>query len=68
VQSKIIAKSTEIPINYRMVLRSGEWKVYDVIIEGISMVKNYRSQFRQLLAKGSPADVLETLREKVNKA
>ena len=68
VQSKIIAKSVEIPISYRMVLRSGEWKVYDVIIEGISMVKNYRSQFRQLLAKGSPADVLKTLREKVNKA
>lgn len=68
VQSKIIANSTEIPINYRMVLRNGEWKVYDVIIEGISMVKNYRSQFRQLMAKGSPADVLKTLREKVNKA
>ncbi len=68
VQSKIIAKSMEIPINYRMVLRSGEWKVYDVIIEGISMVKNYRSQFRQLLAKGSPDDLLKTLREKVNKA
>ncbi len=68
VQSKIITKSKEIPISYRMVLRSGEWKVYDVIIEGISMVKNYRSQFRQLLAKGSPADVLKTLREKVNKA
>jgi len=68
VQSKIIAKSVEIPISYRMVLRSGEWKVYDVIIEGISMVKNYRSQFRQLLAKGSPDALLETLREKVNKA
>lgn len=68
VQSKIIAKSTEIPINYRMVLRNGEWKVYDVIIEGVSMVKNYRSQFKQLLVKGSPDDLLKTLREKVNKA
>ena len=68
VQSKIITGDKEIPINYRMVLRNNEWKVYDVIIEGISMVKNYRSQFKQLLAKGSPADVLKTLREKVNKA
>jgi len=51
-----------------MVLRNGEWKVYDVVIEGISMVKNYRSQFKQLLVKGSPADLLKTLRDKVNKA
>ena len=68
VQSKVVAGSTEIPINYRMVLRNNEWKVYDVIIEGISMVKNYRSQFKQLLVKGSPDDLLKTLREKVNKA
>jgi len=68
VQSKILAQSGEIPISYRMVLRNGEWKVYDVIIEGVSMVKNYRSQFKQLLTKGSPDDLLKTLREKVNKA
>ena len=68
VQSKVIAQSAEIPIHYRLVLRNGKWKVYDVIVEGISMVKNYRSQFGQLLAKGSPDDLLKTLREKVNKA
>ena len=68
IHTKILAKSAEIPINYRMVLQNGEWKVYDVVIEGVSMVKNYRSQFQQLLAKGSPADLLKTLREKVNKA
>ncbi len=68
MQSKVIAKSVEIPINYRMVFRNGEWKVYHVITEGVSMLKNYRSQFRQLLAKGSPADLLNKLWEKVNKA
>lgn len=68
VQSKIYTKSTEIPINYRLTIRNGVWKVYDVVIEGVSMVKNYRSQFRQLLVKGSPDDLLKTLREKVNKA
>ena len=68
VQTKIHASTAEIPINYRLVLRNGEWKVYDVVIEGISMVKNYRSQFKQLLVKGSPDDLLKTLREKINKA
>lgn len=68
VQSKVIDQSKEIPIHYRMVLRNGKWKVYDVIVEGVSMVKNYRSQFDQLLAKGTPDDLLKTLRDKINKA
>jgi len=49
------------------VLKDGKWKVYDVIIEGISMVKNYRDQFRDILAKDSPEQVLKMLREKVAK-
>ena len=40
-------------------------KVYDVSIEGVSMVKNYRTQFRDILAKGSAEKLLEILRKKV---
>ena len=61
VQSKIITSTAQIPINYRMVIRGKEWKVYDVVIEGISMVRNYRSQFNEILAKQSPDQLLETL-------
>ena len=68
VQSKLIRSGTETPINYRMVLLDGNWKVYDVVIEGVSMVKNYRSQFKEILSKGSPEELLKTLREKVKKA
>jgi len=57
----------KIPLDYRLVLKDGKWKVYDVIIEGISMVKNYRDQFRDILAKDSPEQVLKMLREKVSK-
>ncbi len=55
----------KIPLFYRLTNKSGSWKVYDVIIEGVSMVKNYRTQFRDILAKGSPEKLLEILREKV---
>jgi phospholipid transport system substrate-binding protein len=55
----------KIPLFYRLTDKSGSWKVYDVIIEGVSMVKNYRTQFRQILSKGSPEKLIETLREKV---
>jgi phospholipid transport system substrate-binding protein len=57
----------KIPLFYRLTNKSGSWKVYDVIIEGVSMVKNYRTQFRKILAKGSPDKLIEVLRDKVNK-
>jgi len=57
----------KIPLFYRLTDKSGSWKVYDVIIEGVSMVKNYRTQFRQILAKGSPDKLLKILRDKVGK-
>ena len=57
----------KIPLFYRLTDKSGSWKVYDVIIEGVSMVKNYRTQFRQIIAKESPEKLLEILRKKVGK-
>ena len=54
----------KIPLFYRLTNKSGSWKVYDVIIEGVSMVKNYRTQFREILANGSPDKLLEILRDK----
>jgi phospholipid transport system substrate-binding protein len=68
VQTHIITKSVEIPIYYRVYLKDGEWKVYDIIIEGISLVKNYRTQFREILANNPPEEVLEILRKKTKKA
>lgn len=57
----------KIPMFYRLTDKSGSWKVYDVIIEGVSMVKNYRDQFKDILAKDSPEKLLEILRSKVGK-
>jgi phospholipid transport system substrate-binding protein len=57
----------KIPLFYRLTDKSGSWKVYDVIIEGVSMVKNYRTQFRKILAKNSHEKLLDILRNKVGK-
>jgi phospholipid transport system substrate-binding protein len=66
VESYIITTDNKkVPLFYRMTNKSGQWKVYDVVIEGVSMVKNYRGQFRQILSKKKPEDLLQTLREKV---
>ena len=65
VQSEILTQTRTIPIHYRMILEQDEWKVYDVVIEGVSLVMNYRTQFREILANKSPENLLEMLREKV---
>jgi phospholipid transport system substrate-binding protein len=65
VSTRVITASKEIPISYRMILKDGVWKVYDVIIENVSLVQNYRTQFNDILAKNSPEQLLEILRKKV---
>jgi len=65
VQSKVVTSSKEIPIFYRMLLKNGKWKVYDVVVENVSLVQNYRTQFNEILASSTPEQLLQTLRDKV---
>lgn len=65
VQTTVVTKTSNIPINYRLIEENGRWKVYDVVIEGVSLISNYRSQFREILATKTPEALLETLRKKV---
>jgi phospholipid transport system substrate-binding protein len=65
VRTKVITASKEIPIYYRVILKDGTWKVYDVTIENVSLVQNYRTQFNDILAKNTPEQLLEILRKKV---
>jgi phospholipid transport system substrate-binding protein len=65
VRSVVVTKTGEVPIYYRTLNVSGQWKVYDVIIEGVSLTANYRSQFREILANQSPQALLDTLRNRV---
>ena len=65
VDSKIVTqKGQEFSLNYKLRSAGGDWKVYDVVIEDISLVNNYRSQFNRLLAKNTFADLLKKLEEK----
>jgi len=65
IQTKIVTSSKEIPIFYRVTLKDGKWKVYDVVVENVSLVQNYRTQFNDILAKDTPAQLLDILRKKV---
>ena len=65
IQTKIVTSSKEIPISYRVILKGSDWKVYDVVIENVSLVLNYRTQFNDILAKNTIEQLLEILRKKV---
>lgn len=65
VDTKVVpAKGDPFSVNYRLHRVSGEWKVYDVVVEDISLVKNYHSQFNRIITRGSFDDLLKRLREK----
>jgi phospholipid transport system substrate-binding protein len=68
VRSTVLKNAGDIPINYRVILKDGSLRVYDVVVEGVSLINNYRSQFREILANKSPESLLETLRKKVLKS
>lgn len=57
-------KGTEIPVEYRLLNKDGEWKAYDVVIEGVSIVSNYRSQFNKIIRSESYEELVKKLRKK----
>lgn len=64
VRSKILRQQTETPMDYKVVFSQGKWRIYDINIEGISLIKNYRTQFKSILAKESPEALIKRIQEK----
>ena len=65
VKTKIASEPMEIPVDYRMNKRGSDWLIYDVIIEGVSLVKNYRTQFAGILMKNTPQELINTIKQKL---
>lgn len=69
VRTRLVTKQgTEIPVEYRMHRRDGHWLIYDVSIEGVSLVANYRAQFNRTIQTASYAGLVERLRAKQDEA
>ena len=66
VRTVVVRPNDRIPLNYRMLNESGQWRVYDVVIEGVSLVSNYRSQFSRIIGESSYAELLKRLRNRVH--
>jgi phospholipid transport system substrate-binding protein len=65
VKSIMVGKKTETPLDYRLMMKGGEWKAYDVLVDGISLVRNYREQFAAILRSSSYEHLVQMLRDKV---
>ena len=65
VATRIVTKNgTEVPIDYRLLKKGDRWLVYDVNIEGVSLVSNYRTQFNKIIQTASFEDLIQKLRTK----
>jgi phospholipid transport system substrate-binding protein len=63
VESKVISSNgDQTPIDYRLHDVNGQWMVYDVVIDNVSLVNNYRSQFERVIAKSSVQDLLRRMK------
>ena len=67
VRTKILSGKTEIPLDYRLINRGTDWRVYDVVVDGVSLVNNYRGQFTKILRASSYPDLVDQLRKKSDK-
>ncbi|MFB3122259.1 MAG: phospholipid-binding protein MlaC [Candidatus Binatia bacterium] len=65
VRTRILTrKGEEFSVNYKTHLVNGEWKIYDIVAENISMVNNYRSQFKRVLSKSSYEELVSRINKK----
>jgi phospholipid transport system substrate-binding protein len=63
VKTRLVTKGgAEVPVDYRMQRNGDRWRVYDIAVEGVSLVNNYRTQFNQIIQSASYEELLKKLR------
>ncbi len=65
IKSRIVRQAGDVAVDYSLWDRGAGWRIYDVNVEGVSLVKNYRDQFGSILMKETPAQLIERVKQKV---
>jgi phospholipid transport system substrate-binding protein len=65
VEVEVILENMKVPLTLRVTKRSGKWKIYDLSALGINAVSNYRAQFKSVLRKESPGQIIARLKDKI---
>jgi phospholipid transport system substrate-binding protein len=66
VKTDVVRANSTIGVDYKLILDNGKWEVYDFVIEGVSMVRNYKSQFKKIIRKDSYEVLVKKLTKKIN--
>jgi phospholipid transport system substrate-binding protein len=64
VRTKLVSSKVEIPMDYRLINKAGRWYAYDIIADGVSLVRNYRSQFEKIIRSDSYDELVKRLRDR----
>ena len=64
VRTELRSKKVEIPMDYRLFLKEDGWHAYDIVVDGVSLVKNYRSQFEKIIRTDSYPELVRRLRDR----
>jgi len=67
VRTRVANGKTEIPLDYRLLNKGGDWRVYDVVVDGVSLVNNYRGQFAKIIRTSGYDDLVKQLQDKSDK-
>ena len=66
VKTEVVRPSSTIAVDYKLINENGKWKVYDFVIEGVSMIRNYKSQFTKIIRKDSYEVLVQKLTDKIS--
>ena len=66
VKTDVVRPNSTIRVDYKLILDNGKWEVYDFVIEGVSMVRNYKSQFTKIIRRDSFKALVEKLTKKIS--
>ncbi len=64
VRTKLVSSKVDIPVDYRLMAKDGKWYAYDIVVDGVSLVRNYRSQFTNIIRTSSYQELVRKLRER----
>lgn len=68
VKTTVTSKGDTFPIDYKLIFQDGRWQVYDVIIENIGLVANYRNEFSGIIRKDKFTGLMDRLRQKASQS
>ena len=66
VKTEVVRKATTMRVDYKLIRENGVWQVYDFVIEGVSMIRNYKSQFTKIIRRDSYEALVKKLTKKIN--